>query len=316
MHLDFAEELSAIIATLYGQELQAETLKRTPEFPGVRVCDIPGEGDISSSAPFKLAKLYRAQLQRLVSPVEISERIIQGFAGSKNFTLMRGGQGFLNATATDNWKQQFLLLVLEQPWEALLSRLQVSTAVISPIDLRQLIRSINFEPLELLVQVRGDVAAFSANDYLMALALIADRELDANAYLKNLNGRRNIPWFIKYFLNQSSQYTLDEKTRRELIGRLNPLQLFGCLEFLPLWTTLFAVRHNFELAQRLRQPEILVREIVNLGRAFFYYYNSPKVRAELALNTNSKYRLITNIVHELARFLLRTLRVNYREISE
>jgi hypothetical protein len=230
-------------------------------------CPHPDAGEISSNLPLLLAKQIGGD------PLTLAQEIIAALPPDCGFEVQSGGPGFLNASAALGFIPRFFTVVSESPL-LLFGQASVFERIAPQIDPWPV--RWKEKPLRLLLDGNDEAAALrkqrdfsSQDDQLMLLAVCADSELSAAAYLSGLHGRENIPWYLAR-LESDVQRHLSAVENVPLREEMTKIGLSRCL---------LGFRRNYLLARTLKRPEMFFAAIVSIARNFYVEFNRPDVRA-------------------------------------
>jgi hypothetical protein len=148
----------------------------------------------------------------------------------------------------------------------------------------------------------------------MLLALLACPELHCRSYLLGISGSENVPWYCKRFLADAASLAAlsrqllgegraengraDETARQRVETRAE--KAVACL---------LSFRHTLRQARLTSAPELVLRDILQIIRAFYSYYNLPECRAWAARPSLSIIRLArrTAVLREVVEYALSRL---------
>ncbi len=242
----------------------------------VEPCPHPELGEITSTICFSLAT-ERIRPEQVA--VEVQERLRQRKV-DEWFDVSVGGQGHLNATPTNKYRETFVSRVCQEP--ALL--LSAKPLVISFVDnfsveeefgelklngdylCAEAEKTSNQDAKQLAAMIHGKGG--SVDDFLMFALCLEDKEVDASFYINKLAGRQNFPWYMKKFKEDSGNFI------KALAKNLPPdtqVQRVLPTELLPSLNMLLNCRQERSLTKFIKfQYEII--------QQFYRFYNLPGTR--------------------------------------
>lgn len=279
------------------------------------------DAEIMSGITYALVKKIEQILGKEVNPspiaariIEIAERLSQSKSG-KIFEFSIGGSGFINASPT---KILFPLMIesfFENKWGIFFkpATMIFETSTIHESDLLDLKKQFEIiaysqeqlannsnEDVRLLMKARAS-HGFDKETALMCTALLADDEIDVYPYLNGVCGRQNVPWYIRRFNNDAEVYEL------ELLKRFSIKEVDMKEEGLPKDITKACVlikyfRHILFCALYEKRPEVFLRHIFEMMKAFYFFYNHPNwrdYRGDVTL-----YHLAFNVTQVLRKLVM------------
>ncbi len=312
MHLEYES---------YLRTLLAEAQSSSPLFPlhqhknfGVLDCPSAYGHVLSSDLCFYLARkgeMHSLDIAQALFEVHERKRAAEG----RYFQIALGGQGHLNATPTEAFYQEYFFTLFEKGISLLFQR---ESFVISaerekgegekkekPKEEVPLF-SFSWDRLVKENQHQEEVQLFldeqdlvSFDQQLMLLALMGDPELEYRPFRERLNGRQNVPWYIRRFLYDTKQ----------LLKKLDALSSFRQEERTVLnWHSfgmlLLGFRHVFFRTQQRGTVPDFANYLVRIIRDFYSYYNKPETRK--LLNEGSNERILSQF-GEMTRALRDTI---------
>ena len=269
------------------------------EFGGFDVenCPLPEHGVLASNIAFILAKAVKPNRNTL--PAEIAEQIVRVLDPSLWTANILGG-GFINVTPNRKLYRALLDRAVRQGADFFLASIQRDESVSIP-------------PEGFLVDwgskyLRGngrdgfaeiaDRTPLTRDDQLMLLALLGDEEIDHTRYLSAYAGRENLPWYLRRFVCDTIPSGDGSPAARLLDSAA------GWFEDLPedfpytgLCRTLRALRYRIADSRQRRRPELYLRSLVDLVRAFYRGYNRPEGR--LLVESDPAVRWLVGLCREV-----------------
>jgi arginyl-tRNA synthetase len=229
---------------------------------------------------------------------------------SKDFMFSIGGQGFINIIPTAQYLKRFFREAGADPKGFFFD----NTPEQIKVDWDEQYYNEKLLKSDLAREFLNHLQPLPKNrnltsDSLTLLAMLTDQDFDLTVYLRGLNGRENIPWYIERFLFDANRHSTslttaahfpeDEfwKTQLDLLlsqRKIRALNLFHELLFF---------REELRLTFQLRQPERLLRAILKLIQSFYTLFNNPKMRQSDILDLTTP--LLTTIIpysQQLLRF--------------
>ncbi len=283
MHLEYRALLLACYSALHGPEA-ADALR---DYGSFQVTRAPAEANAVLTSNFALKNAPPGRALELADGIV---RVYRENCADQWFHLEVAGPGFLNATPTPRFISRF-----------------VNHAARSA-DTLYSSESFIIAPGQTIFQSPKDLSVFSVRwsdvgqklgpsypERLMALALLADEELDTQAFLKGIFARENIPWYLNHFLERSAD--LGRRMRQASTEANCELELPDYA-----WDQVWALlqfRGELLVSRYGRRPELLVGSVVRMSRAFFRAYNRPGYRALLAQGENRRIAQVIEITNAL-----------------
>ena len=314
MHLEWYRVLNAVVNTapwetlpgVPGGEVVRSVLARV--WPNVEILQPPKEIDsaLTTNAAFVIsAGIKRAPdvvHEELITPLLIATLLQGGMCSVAGdlWTVSVGGLGHLNASPSEGLVAKFMSAVAERGGQILLTTThvlqQTSAGAAGELGERQYdirvdnevlvaraMKSTN-EDVQLLLQ-RVSTNGPSEDERLMLLSLFADSEIEIRPYLQGIGGRENVPWYVRRFCT-------DWKALVSAVGAVNRQavhwqapwgenQRHRLLEagLSSTLRELLFLRFFADAAEREETPELLLRQVLLLIRAFYSFYNLPECRA-------------------------------------
>jgi len=309
-------------------------------------CSSPAFGAVVSNFAFAAGRLVLPHLAgedvQKAAPLKIAEVVIkvagQDAAAKKHyFTLKSGGLGYVNATPSAHFCAEFLSGVLHRGAIVLLCRepfvigaeypqdqltAMPQRLVVSWEDVQRRGRqnaNEDFQKFDAVLQKKGEL---SADDLLMALALLADAELEIEPYLLGLGGSQNVPWLFRRFARDwrrlwsecgapadaLSSISFDWLTYGEC-PELPGLGAGVCRAAADAIRLIFSWRKVYFGSVRGRPAAHIVGMLMQAVRLFYSYYNQPKCRTAYRQAPVAAVRLgvMTKVLGELVEETLAAL---------
>lgn len=218
-------------------------------------------GFIATNVAFALAKN-----EKDVSPLEVANRILAAVE-PQDFICSVDGGGFINGSPTDKAKLKFLNELDRLSWSPACIEVDWSGKYLA-----KALSSDTGEEARILLSHLKERNSWSIEDSLELLALLGDPELEAWSYIKDYQGKNNIPWLVKKFGNLTTGFDMEASiTAEELV---HPT-------FSELLESILRFRGRFERAVRERRPERALQVVLAPIKAFFSVYNRPEIRRAL-----------------------------------
>jgi hypothetical protein len=311
-------------------------------FGFVEIQECPGQvwGDFATPVAFQIAAEMR-NLGRFEyeSPEKVSEEIIKLHfkksshikqkssleSGSQLFVIQKGERGFLNGKPTELAAHLFIeeifqLLVQNENYfnqkGAIFFNTQSEVEDRSPLFFSQAIQRSELlrfaedqKDLDIDCFLNSErTREFSRNDKLMLLGLLANRETSSKAYLSDISGKQNLPWYFnKYFeISQAYEELFNKQTPLlELKPENNDSINYSTIEMRYLSRVLpILLSYRFILSKGSPGKRAFrgMRLNLSLIDAFFAFYNYPSSRSiSNSRRDSSLVRKINAISHKIIK---------------
>jgi hypothetical protein len=301
MHLEFRALLHAALGRSSFQTVAAQ-------LSDVEVTDAPRgiAAEVSSAVVFEIVALLRRTQTAVPEPTVVAQEIVEALlrlsaAEAPLFTVEIGGGGHINAITTVHFQLLFLRQLFKSQGNCLFQRTPfvvpcleagdsgLSEAVMEidmPLQMERMLRTLGAERapdiMELCSHAKSQLdceQGIESDARLMLLAALADSQLDCSSFLRGLQSRENVPWYLTRLLR-------DTKSFGERVTERSPSTGLE-LAALPSWKSpasqdavmqLLRFRRSLALAGELRRPEILMGALLRAGHAFYNLYNRPNIR--------------------------------------
>ena len=289
----------------------------------VEVGDCPKgvEAVLMSGVTYALVKKLEQVVGSEVNPCPIAAKIIEiaedlcCTESRKTFDISIGGSGFINASPTLVFFPMMIKSFLINGWESfftssamILGEPQTSESELNTIrsqykefaySEQQLTTNSN-DDVRLLIKARAEQGV-NRETALMAAALLGDDEFDVNTYLRKINGNENVPWFISRFIVDVTKYE-QELLSRVLIGNFEVDNVKVPAEAVCAQDLILKFRQVLFGAVKVKRPEVLLRHLLEMMRAFYLYYNHPRWR--MIRGDISPYQVLYHITQAIKKMVL------------
>lgn len=284
----------------------------------VESCEPKYGAMLTSRVAFDLAHIVKLNATDggHLGPLEIANLILENLRGRGQlesrdfFSFSLGGGGHINSTPSDIFVDSYFARLWKIGVDVLFS--QVSFVVCECNSEGGPREGSNINWSDIFSRCReeksDDVALFahkllgqefvSFRDKLMALALLADRELEVKPYLLGLCGRQNIPWYFDKFVSDVSSYL-----SKYPIIEVPQWGIATEEMFMPVIIKILEFRHKFFLAAEEGKPWLVVRQLIEMIRDFYTFFHHPSfLRRQTCLNEHGV------IIAHQAAFLAQVIR--------
>lgn len=290
MHIEFALALSSAIQSLLGSEgAQALGISATTDSLDMKsygileidTCPAHVSGELTSNICFRISKAIGENAftlpSGLIDPEDVA-RSLSGFFPSEKFSLEVGGRGYLNASATKDFRQAVVAAMIQRKWNAFFSGASVfrdgrKEDFQWDMDAAFARLRASEDPSALLL-LTEEANASVVERRIMLLSLLSDAELDGGVYLKGLHGRQNTPWYLRRYFDDVTRYS----TFLRELPQVSRNESECADELRPTEKLLLDFRHSLFMAARHDRPERFLSHLLFITRDFYRIFNDPRLR--------------------------------------
>ncbi|MBP9837673.1 MAG: hypothetical protein KBC84_03065 [Proteobacteria bacterium] len=302
------EQSEKVLNLLETEELPDLLLKANPRF----------SLGISTNIAFKLQKyLEEIGAVRGLLSIEVGQKIVETLkiTDSQKFEVSLGGAGFINTLLPLSHLTELLLSFLVVDGQKYYSKQSFvrPDGIIKNTLYSKLQVEVNWSDLvsrcyqdrregidEFLKGVKTEL---NQNNKLMLLAILGDKEIDLEIFLRDLKGSENVSWYVQKYLYEVEKYLTmfrdDQDCRLEIDAPL-PIYLKR------LMLLLLTFRHKLFVAGLHKKPEIFFSLLFEMIKEFYKIYNQPKYRFPEIEKIDLRERKVLFLLLSQTQFLIRT----------
>jgi|GEM_PF-6035943 len=275
--------------------LECKTLLGRPfDLSDLGDCPPHVQADFACNAAFAISQKLKAQ-SILITPVQAAQNICRRMTEvdlNSWFRVEPGPYGQLNVSVNESFKSEFFSALVDQGAGALFR----TASLLLPEEAGEGIVDVDvpllFKQERFLTKIAGQTEseietvlncdADPVDRCMMVLAMMADREIDSQFYLKKLNGRQNVPWYLERFKKDRRCFLRSLKKQ----GLVAPSPWSFDIAEVPalrphihkLVDAVLSFRKTYLWAARSAKPQLLMASLLGLAQKFYTIYNRPDVR--------------------------------------